>query len=383
MKFFNNFKGLKDIGTIGTATILGSTISAFFWIFLASLMGSENYGELSYYISIAGIATSISFVGGPKALVVLIAKKYEIESTVYFLSIFTSLISSIILYFAFENIGMSVYVLGAVIYNLSVSELLGRKLYKKYSLYFILQKLSFIILSLIFYYLIGPEGVLLGIGMSFLIFSKRIYLGFRSTKINFHLLKIKWKFFINNFILDLSNVFQTQIDRLLIAPIFGFIILGNYYLAIQVFNMLAIVPEIVTKYTLPEDSSGQNTTKIKLLTILFSIILTLMGIFVIPSIVSILFPEYPQSAELIPIISLSIIPGTIASLYYAQLMAHEKSGLLVISSVSSTIILITGILYLGSLFGVIGLAYSFVLSSLFRMLFLFLISFNEKKSNNS
>ncbi len=44
MKFFNNFKGLKDIGTIGTATILGSTISAFFWIFLASLMGSENYG---------------------------------------------------------------------------------------------------------------------------------------------------------------------------------------------------------------------------------------------------------------------------------------------------------------------------------------------------
>jgi hypothetical protein len=29
------------------------------------------------------------------------------------------------------------------------------------------------------------------------------------------------------------------------------------------------------------------------------------------------------------------------------------------------------------------LAYSFVLSSLFRMLFLFLISFNEKKSNNS
>ena len=59
-------------------------------------------------------------------------------------------------------------------------------------------------------------------------------------------------------------------------------------------------------------------------------------------------------------------------------MAHEKSGILVISSVSSTIILITGILSLGSLFGVIGLAYSFVLSSLFRMLFLFLISFNEK-----
>ncbi len=39
------------------------------------------------------------------------------------------------------NIGLSVYVLGAVIYNLASAELLGRKFYKKYSAYFILQKI--------------------------------------------------------------------------------------------------------------------------------------------------------------------------------------------------------------------------------------------------
>jgi len=124
---FGNIKGLKDISTIGVASIAGSGISAIFWIYLAALMGAENYGELGFYISIASVATSISFIGGPAAITVLVAKKIKIESTIYFLSITASIISGIVLYIAFTNIGLSIYVLGAVIYNLSVSELLGRK----------------------------------------------------------------------------------------------------------------------------------------------------------------------------------------------------------------------------------------------------------------
>jgi O-antigen/teichoic acid export membrane protein len=381
MKFFRNFHGLKDLSSIGIANILGSTISALFWIYLASLMGAENYGELSYYISIAGIATSISLVGGPKAITVLVAKKIKIESTIYFLSISSSIISSIILYFAFSNIGISAYVLGAVVYNLSVSELLGRKFYKKYSFYFILQKILFVILSLIFYYLIGPEGVLLGIGFSFLPFLERICRGLKDIKIDFKLLRSKWKFLTNNFILDLSYVLETQIDKLLIGPLFGFVILGNYYLAIQVLHMLAIVPEVVTKYTLPEDSSGTNTKKIKLLTVFFSVILALFGIFIVPQIVAFFFPEYSESLELIPIISLAIVPSTIASLFSAQLLAKEKSGFLVISSLTSMIILVIGILILGKSFGIIGLAYSLIISDSFRAFLLFMINLYEKKKN--
>ena len=129
---FRNIKGLKDISTIGVASIAGSGISAIFWIYLAVLMGAENYGELAFYISIASVATSISFIGGPAAITVLVAKKIKIESTIYFLSITASIISGIVLYIAFTNIGLSIYVLGAVIYNLSVSELLGRKRYREW-----------------------------------------------------------------------------------------------------------------------------------------------------------------------------------------------------------------------------------------------------------
>ena len=378
MGIFTDISGLKNIGIIGIGNLVGSAISALFWIYLAALLGAENYGELGYYISIAGLATSISFIGGPMAITVLTAKKVKIESTIYLFSITASIVSSVVLYLAFTNIGLSVYVLGAVIYNLAVAELLGRKFYKKYSIYFISQKILFVVFSLIFYYIIGPEGVLLGIGLSFLPFVERIYRGFKDTTLDFPLLKTKIKFISNNFFLDLSWILDRQIDKLLIGPLFGFTILGNYYLAIQLLNMLAVFPEIVTKYTLPEDSSGTNTKKIKLLTVLFSIILALIGIFIVPQVLPILFPEYAGTLEVVPIISLCIIPTTISTLYISQFLGNEKSGHLVLTSIISIIVLVIGILSLGQMFGMFGLAYSLLISDIVRAVMLFLFTHFEK-----
>ena len=371
---FRNIRGLKDISTIGAASIAGSGISAIFWIYLAVLMGAENYGELAFYISIASVATSISFIGGPAAITVLVAKKIKIESTIYFLSITASIISGIVLYIAFTNIGLSIYVLGAVIYNLSVSELLGRKRYREYSIYFTLQKILFVILALVLYYVIGPEGVLIGIGLSFMPFLIQIYSGFKNYNISFQLLKTKWKFVTNNFFIDLSVVLNNQVDRLIIGPMFGFVILGNYYLAIQVLMVLTLIPEIVRKYTIPEDSSGVNTTKIKIITVGFSFVLALIGILVVPQVLPIFFPEYNESVELIPLISLTIIPATISGLYNSKFLAHEKSNYVVIINIVSTIVLISGVFILGQFLGVIGLAYSFLLSNIVKAVFYFCLT---------
>jgi len=371
---FRNIRGLKDISTIGAASIAGSGISAIFWIYLAVLMGAENYGELAFYISIASVATSISFIGGPAAITVLVAKKIKIESTIYFLSITASIISGIVLYIAFTNIGLSIYVLGAVIYNLSVSELLGRKRYREYSIYFTLQKILFVILALVLYYVIGPEGVLIGIGLSFMPFLIQIYSGFKNYNISFQLLKTKWKFVTNNFFIDLSVVLNNQVDRLIIGPMFGFVILGNYYLAIQVLMVLTLIPEIVRKYTIPEDSSGVNTTKIKIITVGFSFVLALIGILVVPQVLPIFFPEYNESVELIPLISLTIIPATISGLYNSKFLAHEKSNYVVIINIVSTIVLISGVFILGQFLGVVGLAYSFLLSNIVKAVFYFCLT---------
>ena len=104
MGIFTGISGLKNVGIIGVGNLVGSAISALFWIYLAGLLGAENYGELGYYISIAGIASSVSFIGGPMAITVLTAKKVKIESTIFLLSISIDDSSSIKKYIIFIKI---------------------------------------------------------------------------------------------------------------------------------------------------------------------------------------------------------------------------------------------------------------------------------------
>ena len=45
-------KKILDISSIGIADGLGMGIAAFFWFYIASELGPENYGELSFLLSI-------------------------------------------------------------------------------------------------------------------------------------------------------------------------------------------------------------------------------------------------------------------------------------------------------------------------------------------
>ena len=79
-----NFKGLSYLGL---AAVLTNGIGGVFWFYMASLLGTENYGEISYYIGIAMLVSSLSFFGAPNLLTVFVAKGEKIQSVVYFISI--------------------------------------------------------------------------------------------------------------------------------------------------------------------------------------------------------------------------------------------------------------------------------------------------------
>ena len=61
---------------------------------------------------------------------------------------------------------------------------------------------------------------------------------------------------INNYWINVSGAVGGQIDKLIIAPILGFALLGNYSLALQVVAILFVIPGIVFKYTLSHDATG-------------------------------------------------------------------------------------------------------------------------------
>ena len=63
-KDIKNIRGLRSVATIGSSNIIGTAITSVFWISIAGLLGTESYGELSYFLAIIGISSVIATIGG-------------------------------------------------------------------------------------------------------------------------------------------------------------------------------------------------------------------------------------------------------------------------------------------------------------------------------
>ena len=357
-----NFSGLRDLSAIGFANFIGGGISAIFWIYLAALLGEENYGEVSYLIAIAAIASVFPMLGGVNTVTVYAAKKVNILPAISVLSISSSIVTSVILLILFENPGLSVYVIGYVIFNISLAEMLGRKQYKNYSKGFIIQKLLLVLFSIPLYYIMGPNGVVLGFALSFLPFSYQIAKRFRELGLDLSVLKPRLGFMMNNLGIDVSQAFSHNIDKIMIAPLMGFALLGNYHLGIQFLALLSILPTIVITYTLPQDASGTPRTKLKQITIAISIGLALLGIILSPILIPFFFPHYEEAVTIIQIMSVAIIPRTVSLMMHSKFLGREKSRFVIMGAVTFLIIQIPGILILGDIFNVSGVAASLVLA---------------------
>jgi len=130
-----NFKdkliGKKGLLSIGFADIVGSVISAFFWLYIASQLNPEIYGELIYFISIAGLAQMVSLLGSSNALTVYTAKNVKIQSTLFLISILAAAISLAIITIFFNRLDAGLLAVGFVVFSLVNSVILGKKLFVK------------------------------------------------------------------------------------------------------------------------------------------------------------------------------------------------------------------------------------------------------------
>ena len=361
-KDIKNIRGLRSITTIGSSNIIGTAITSVFWISIAGLIGTDSYGELSYFLAIIGISSVIATIGGGYTMQVYTAKGVKIAPSLYFLGIIASTIAAIVLFVIFENFGVSISVIGIVAFNFILFEILGKKLYKKYFKIFVAHKILFVILAFAFYFAFGPEGILVGYGVSMLLFSQIIYKSFKNNKVELSIVRERIKFLTHNYIADLSGTARNHIDKLIIAPLLGFAFLGNYFLGLQVLALMLIIPGIVFKYTLPEDSSGESTGKIKILTIIVSFFIMLLGIFVAPLVIPIVLPEYATTIDLIPILSLVIIPRTISVMITSSFLGKENSKYVVIGNIITFGVLVVSLFPLAELFEITGVAIAYVIA---------------------
>ena len=378
-----NIRGLRNVTTIGSSNIIGTAITSVFWILIAGLLGTESYGELGYFLSIIGISSMIAMIGGGYTMQVYTAKGIKIESSLYFIGIITSTVAAAVLFLIFENLGVSISVIGIVIFNFILFETLGKKLYKKYFKIFVAQKILFVIISFVLYFTFGPEGILIGYGVSMLLFSQIIYRSFRNTVVDFSIIKERTKFISHIYLADLSATARNHVDKLIIAPLLGFSFLGNYFLGLQVLALMLIIPNIVFKYTLPEDSTGKSTGKIKILTIIISFGVALLGIFLAPLVIPVVLPEYTDTVDLIPILSIVLIPRTISILLTSNFLGQENSKYVPIGNAITFGVLIITIFPLAELFEITGVAIAYVIGFSSNTIFMVIKYFQLRNKNNS
>jgi O-antigen/teichoic acid export membrane protein len=366
-KFWDLFKikttVVKDLGLLGFSKVIGTGLSAFFWLYLANLLGAKDYGEIQFYIAIAGVVYILSSLGTANTITVYASKNIKIHSTLLLISIIGGLIALLVLFGIFGRLDIGIIILGFIVYDLSINFLLGKKEYSKYAIHFLIQKGLMLGLGIGFYYIFGFEGIIFGMALSYIHF---VFLSFkisRDSKINFSLLKSKRGFITSNYLESSVGGIKGEIDKILIVPLLGFAILGNYALAMQFYTVLMVFSIIVFRYLLPQDSSGVSNPGLKKLTVLISILISGLSIILTPSIIPQIFPQYVDSIIAIQILSVSVPGATIGFLYVSKFLGIEKGKFVLIGRIIALSSLVLGMLVLPGYFGIIGAAASFVIST--------------------
>ncbi len=375
---WNRFKEFalkfKDLSSLGLGIGITNAMGGIFWFYMAALLGTEKYGEISYLISIGIIASMISLIGSGNTIVVYAAKGIKIQPPMFLLVILSSLITSTVLFFIFVNdFSISLYVVGYAIFMLITSDLLGKKLYRNYSKIIIMQKILMITLAIGFFYVLGIQGIILGIAISFFPFGFLIYKEFKNAKIDLSLVSSRVGFIFNNYLLDLTNAFNGSLDKLIIAPLLGFGLLGNYQLGVQFMTILHIIPGIIFQYTLAHDATGNQNKLLKKIIIIGSVLLAFLSIILAPIVLPVLFPKFIEAVEIIQIMSISIIPATIITTYISKFLGAAKSKIVIIGSGVYLGIQIPAILILGTVWGVNGAAVSIVIATTIHAIYFMII----------
>lgn len=375
--FLSNFKNLS---AVGIANIIPTVIGGLFWFYVATLVQVDEYGEINYLLSVAGIAGIISMLGAGSSVTVYTAKGDNIVPIISFFAILSSVIASIILYIVLDHLGVSIWVVGFVIFGIITAELLGGKMYAQYAKVVIFQRLLMVGFAILFYNWFGYQGIILGIALSFFPLSFQLYRSLKGKKLKINDLKLRKKFLFNNYILELSRTFSGSTDKLIIAPYFGLILLGNYQLGVQLLSLLTIIPIIVYQYTLPRDSKGEYDSKLKQLTIIVSIIIAIISFIISPILIKTFFPKFIDAVEVVKIISFAIIPITINLMYISEFLGNLKSRIVLIGSGIFLAVQISGIIILGEFLGIIGIALGLLFGNVAESVYLFMMK--QKKIHN-
>jgi len=367
-------KSFKNFSYIGIGRLVAIVLQAIFYLLFASLLGPESYGQLSVIIAFAGAFAAISGFGLHHTITVFQAKKKsKLSEQVKTLSLVITSIGALILltineYAALLSLALSFFLMNQ-------HNLLGLQKYKHVMIFSIVKGALILVIPFLLYFLFEISGIILGMAIGNLIASG---LYFKSLKMkSFFGLKKQFKVIIHNFGVETSNTLPRILDKLLIAPLFGFFIVGIYQFNFQILFALEALPAVLHAYILSEESSGVRHKKIVNLSILGSVVIALIAIVLAPFFVNEFFPKYSEGVFSLQIMVLSIIPLTVSSVFSAKLQAKESTriGISAIIRIGTLLVLLA---FLGELYGLEGFSLAVLFSIIINTIFLSILYYKYR-----
>jgi O-antigen/teichoic acid export membrane protein len=334
------------------------------------LQGFIDAWQIGYYIAIASIVTVIATPGVSNTIVVQGSKNAKIKPPLFLLSIILITISSAALFFILNDAPTSLYFLGFAMFSLLVAELLSRKLFAVFFKIMIIQRTLSIIIALSLYYTIGIDGIILGLAISYLVYMPKVIVVLKQGALDLSALGTYKGFMLNNFGYDFSRILTTQLDKMVIFPLFGFITLGNYYLAIQFLAIGSIIPGTVYQYLLPQETKERSFKNLKVATIGITALLAVAVFVLAPVLLPVIFPHFEDVVSMVQIMILSIIPQTINNMYITKLLTTGRSRTVFVGSSIFLITQITGIIILGIHMSIYGIAIALFVGHIAELIFL-------------
>ena len=95
---------IPNLSALGIADIGTAVIGGAFWLIIATLIGPEEYGKVTYLLSIVGISFSICLIGIRETIIVYTIKKNPITPTIFVITGISALIGFTALSGIFSNL---------------------------------------------------------------------------------------------------------------------------------------------------------------------------------------------------------------------------------------------------------------------------------------
>ena len=328
---------------------------------LASLLDVESYGLVNYYIALASVFSAIALMGLDATIITYMAKG---EKRIWYQANSLILVSGLIVTGVLSVFQWSAGLLSIamVFFMMALAEALGKKKYREYAFLSVGQRIIQIALSLLLYFPFGILGIVFGYFLGNLIFSYRYIKFIPNFSLQIDSIKEKRNFALHSYGFNLIRNFTTYLDKIIVAAIFGYYVLGLYQLGFQFFMFLSIIPLSLYYYLLPEESSGKDKTKIELYGFGIAVIAATAVFFSIPYLIGNFFPSFIDSTPIVRIMSLAVIPSTIVAMLNASLLGKGNSKTVLIAGLIYIISLIIALITLGQIMGTLGLAVTLVIA---------------------